>query len=481
MIPGSFSRVKLSSDCCDVNVSPDKRTIFLHSEENLILQLKVALEETFAPARSTYEVGGPQTQSSPAPIPKCSSSMPATNVSSSHPFDVEEVDPVSVPPVERDTSTGPSASRQQKNSSTQTQMTDHFSALPPAKRATPGQDHDSMDVNVSGQSESSSNDSRVAMVMDTSHVNWSRSQRNKSPSPVVDEEDGDDAQASAQQEDASDHIRKKRKSDAGATNVSKGSSTPIIALNTKTGIRKDKSSHSSVNARQAQQDLRRRLAGFARSGSQIPDVDLDQTMEDEEIDQLDQSSDPIPVDSKNQDAIEIAQGSSSLHPVYTSSDIIDLDEDDSVMMIEPSVSAVTPSSSGYIPRPEIIRASGGENDITMMFDLSRIIKSWKHLRDGRAPKSDTTADTASAHEVHGAGISNAENDDAADVLSRTIEKTDFGEMDILGQFNLGFIIARRRKDGADDLFIVDQHAADEKYNFETLQQTTKINSQKLFR
>jgi MutL C terminal dimerisation domain len=33
----------------------------------------------------------------------------------------------------------------------------------------------------------------------------------------------------------------------------------------------------------------------------------------------------------------------------------------------------------------------------------------------------------------------------------------------------------------DDLFIVNQHAADEKYNFETLQQTTSIKSQNLFR
>ncbi|ETW76829.1 hypothetical protein HETIRDRAFT_442135 [Heterobasidion irregulare TC 32-1] len=33
----------------------------------------------------------------------------------------------------------------------------------------------------------------------------------------------------------------------------------------------------------------------------------------------------------------------------------------------------------------------------------------------------------------------------------------------------------------DDLFIVDQHAADEKYNFETLQQTTRIESQRLFK
>ena len=38
-------------------------------------------------------------------------------------------------------------------------------------------------------------------------------------------------------------------------------------------------------------------------------------------------------------------------------------------------------------------------------------------------------------------------------------------MEIVGQFNLGFIIAA--VDGS--LWIVDQHAADEKYNFERLQ------------
>lgn len=49
------------------------------------------------------------------------------------------------------------------------------------------------------------------------------------------------------------------------------------------------------------------------------------------------------------------------------------------------------------------------------------------------------------------------------------------QMSIVGQFNLGFIITKLDA----DLFIVDQHATDEKYNFETLQKTTKITSQKL--
>jgi len=46
-------------------------------------------------------------------------------------------------------------------------------------------------------------------------------------------------------------------------------------------------------------------------------------------------------------------------------------------------------------------------------------------------------------------------------------------MKIIGQFNLGFIIVQL----GSDLFIVDQHASDEKYNFETLKHTTVIKSQ----
>lgn len=48
-------------------------------------------------------------------------------------------------------------------------------------------------------------------------------------------------------------------------------------------------------------------------------------------------------------------------------------------------------------------------------------------------------------------------------------------MEVIGQFNLGFIIAKLNS----DLFIIDQHAADEKYNFETLQQATRLKPQKL--
>lgn len=67
------------------------------------------------------------------------------------------------------------------------------------------------------------------------------------------------------------------------------------------------------------------------------------------------------------------------------------------------------------------------------------------------------------------------NKAAEDELSREITKNSFKQMQIVGQFNLGFIVVRL----GDDLFIIDQHASDEKYNFETLQKTTVLQHQKL--
>lgn len=61
-------------------------------------------------------------------------------------------------------------------------------------------------------------------------------------------------------------------------------------------------------------------------------------------------------------------------------------------------------------------------------------------------------------------------------LSLTVSKADFGAMHIVGQFNLGFILATRDNT---DLFIIDQHASDEKYNFERLQATTVVQNQRL--
>ncbi|XP_054090702.1 mismatch repair endonuclease PMS2 isoform X1 [Zeugodacus cucurbitae] len=72
-------------------------------------------------------------------------------------------------------------------------------------------------------------------------------------------------------------------------------------------------------------------------------------------------------------------------------------------------------------------------------------------------------------------INPSQNLKAEEELEREISKDTFAKMEILGQFNLGFIIVKLDT----DLFIIDQHATDEKYNFEMLQRTTVMQSQPL--
>ncbi|KAF5820378.1 putative ribosomal protein S5 domain 2-type [Helianthus annuus] len=66
---------------------------------------------------------------------------------------------------------------------------------------------------------------------------------------------------------------------------------------------------------------------------------------------------------------------------------------------------------------------------------------------------------------------------AVSELEKLFKKEDFGRMKVIGQFNLGFIIGKLEQ----DLFIVDQHAADEKYNYERLSQSTILNQQPLLK
>ncbi|KAG0088117.1 Mismatch repair endonuclease pms2 [Podila epicladia] len=108
-----------------------------------------------------------------------------------------------------------------------------------------------------------------------------------------------------------------------------------------------------------------------------------------------------------------------------------------------------------------------------------------------------------------ASFANMNDAEAQKSLSRVISKSDFARMKVLGQFNKAFIVARldsysseSKDDGEDeagnangdsknskmrvprlissDIFVIDQHASDEKYNFEILQARTVFSTQKLF-
>ena len=64
---------------------------------------------------------------------------------------------------------------------------------------------------------------------------------------------------------------------------------------------------------------------------------------------------------------------------------------------------------------------------------------------------------------------------AIEEMSRKLNKTDFFAMKILGQFNRGFILTQLDS----DIFVVDQHAAEERRNFDSLLSTYELEPQKL--
>ena len=296
-------------------------------------------------------------------------------------------------------------------------------------------------------------------------------------------------------------------------------------------------SGTATKAKNPRKNMRSQIAGFARSGSQIqprPSASSEDELDELEDDRSNMDEGEDMIKNKEVEAdVEKHDCTSSMplrsginHPRQSSpeaakpvSDVVRDDaspadpstnalsddfeaEDDPNSVLSQALASsyeepsITPQKN-KIHRPEVIRTEKDGGDLSLRFDFEHVVSVWSKKDPRLHPlASGSTGDDAVEPErvPSEASVSNTENDaKAADALARVIEKSDFESMAVVGQFNLGFIVVRRERaledDGAsaqtrrvaDDLFIVDQHAADEKYNFETLQTTTKIASQKLFR
>lgn len=641
----------IPTDYCDINVSPDKRTIFLHSEGSLIAKLKTALEEVFAPSRSTYEIRGTQSQSQSQSQqkPHTQSTLSLRSVSAAEggkrkPKGKERDKGVAAadgevgesgnsrpqrrsddppPPIsddprpilstlERTRAPSPSSPFQEIRSQSPTftqivaahhhqrrgsvtamdvdecsssspQVQHYDEAGPPQNLRIDSQllqidGEDGMHIVDADRACSSSSaapsplSSSVAdsgRISEGNHKDLVRESRSRDSGMVVDTstavwnrisrtDDAIEAQDKKKDhtEESDGPVRKKRKSNVGTSIdptervTATGSASSerqhfvIGSLKPRAGMKTVLHEHKGKAAavRDSKDQLRDRLAGFARSGSHIPaiqhleqekdDANLDVNADrgdgegsDQEVDQLvpsdDNVQDEAPVTTNihnstqplfNESRPSTPEADTMTQPIANQSSSIDLTADDDMFddsqVDAPIFDPAQHTSSALlqeviVTRPEVIRSADSHTgDVSLRFDLSKISAAWLHLRERLATASATTSSTIdedtlapSLRVPSDASVSNTENDDrAVDALARVIEKQDFATMDIVGQFNLGFIVARRRKPAAfageqtalaevamDDLFIVDQHAADEKYNFETLQRKTNIKSQKLFR
>lgn len=110
--------------------------------------------------------------------------------------------------------------------------------------------------------------------------------------------------------------------------------------------------------------------------------------------------------------------------------------------------------------------------VNLQFSLQDLAGKVKKIQDLQRQKDD---DDELLYRRFRATINPGENNSAEEELKKEISKDMFKEMEIIGQFNLGFIIAKLNS----DIFMIDQHASDEKYNFEMLQQHNVLQGQKL--
>ncbi|CAG7823721.1 unnamed protein product [Allacma fusca] len=124
-----------------------------------------------------------------------------------------------------------------------------------------------------------------------------------------------------------------------------------------------------------------------------------------------------------------------------------------------------------------------ETDKPCKFDLygatkmTSISLNLANLKDRM--KKNVTCSTETSFEKSGrkfrARIAHEDNEAAEEELKRQLNKEMFQEMRVIGQFNLGFIITKH----GSDIFIVDQHATDEKFNFEDLEKNLVLQSHRL--
>ncbi|WVR05930.1 hypothetical protein IAU60_002956 [Kwoniella sp. DSM 27419] len=494
----------------DINVSPDKRTIFVHSEDRLIEALKTALDSFFQPSRSTFAVGG-ATQTVKT-IRQVQSQLPR--------YETMEVKGTSPPD---DHERASQERHDQEDSACDDAEDGQRSVHAHAQSA-----HDTA-VNVETVIEIDSEPEEYI----TSLSRLSGRPRSSQPS------------------------QGSRSSRPSSPPASSGRSRKAVqqTIDTRTAAwspaRKSASARPGPgpSSREARASLRRKLEGYASQvGTAVDDASESsegelaeaRTPENEEEEayvdhvsdgstgagevDIDVVADRVPGEPKSEGREIVEPRGVSASPESAGSDdrsretasiahkrpaerrlfededdssppvedgnvSTDVDDEDVQMLPTGTEQSTTLQKSGSY-RDEI-SSTILQGEVTLKFDMNRLRSRYKARneasKDDRARPRNAFTAVKEAGLADAAGIANKNAALAEEALSRVISKADFERMEVLGQFNRGFIIVRLRSKSkvggppTDDLFIVDQHASDEKYNFETLQRTTVIKGQALIK
>ncbi|KAJ9477995.1 DNA mismatch repair protein PMS1 [Pseudozyma hubeiensis] len=459
--PFVIADFRLPTDSYDVNVSPDKRTIFLHEESRLIEKVKEALEELFAPSRATFLVNGASHSLRNGSGVTTLSVQSRLSGFAARPKDASTADES-----EQDTSVNTAGEASAEDQEDAQSVED-----------AEGSDKDDDDLA----------SSRLHTVTSDTHDLEYREDSSSLP-PITSregaqqiEDDGSEPEVPAPpavESTSPEEIASKRDFDE-ALDASQASRSPA---------KKPRTAEAAVQAvdtlvldrsRKEARNVLASLKTFALPGTQLHH-DLPVSSRMASADHQDQDSARSGVGMEEADAATENDLVSDRH----AGQVDEGDEDDAEQLEEATEEPLSNKLAAM--HKETLGHDLADHEDAISFDLERLRSRLQQRRASHLPTSSDLPASGDEQLLQGAGVANQDEAQVERALSRVIHKQDFAAMDVVGQFNLGFIIARRRtmpdvagSDEMDDLFIVDQHASDEKFNFETLQLTTQIRSQKL--
>ncbi|EST07880.1 DNA mismatch repair protein, C-terminal [Kalmanozyma brasiliensis GHG001] len=464
--PFVIADFRLPTDSYDVNVSPDKRTIFLHEESRLIEKVKEALEELFAPSRATFLVNG---ASHSLRNGSGVTSLSAQSKLSTFLGKAEEHHAAENENEDLDSAANHGDDLEQDKDELRAIMQQDEEAeedVEPVERANGDQD----DHEVPRTHRTTS---------DNHHLEYREDSNSLPPIPrrereeAMDEDDSEpDVPAPlAPEADAPDAKSSKR--DHGDMSDTSPSKKQRLTTASPLHQRDRQDAADSNRSRDQARTVLASLRTFALPGTEVEgDLPVSTRMaaSNDHDESGSMSVNPEAMDSSSEDEL------ASDPPAVEADELAEEEADEPLSNKLAAMHEVAADSEGLV-----------EED-AVPFDMSHL---QERLQTRKLALSLSDAEprylplSGDEELLQGAGVGNADEAQVERALSRVIHKQDFSTMNVIGQFNLGFIIARRRTqpdastDEMDDLFIVDQHASDEKFNFETLQLTTQIRSQKL--
>lgn len=234
--------------------------------------------------------------------------------------------------------------------------------------------------------------------------------------------------------------------------------------------------------------------GRVQSGSRVPRRRFSSANDNEEeshvTDQSPGASSPSEDDDESpaESSGGRADGSLGMPLMDAESDDDYLDEEDKTAREEATVAelikkaeenAAMPSLDNIRRADQILKGLGQKDSTTQLIQM--IDESVERI-DQQLQALKTALQASANYDFSPNPTAPTEDTSVEERLSLTVSKADFADMHIVGQFNLGFILAVRAPSSSSpnpDLFIIDQHASDEKYNFERLQANTVVQNQPL--